>query len=113
MSVIELKQQVGGHVAFSKWDVFRGLEDAVSEARSQNTKGSPGGTITLPPTADIEGVESQPMMTQRTDNPIIVEPTTSSTETNLTAATEALPKNEVMVPTSKMDTGAQRDLMNL
>ena len=92
MSVIELKWQVGGHVTFSKQDVFWGLEDAVSEARNQNTKASPEGTVTPPTTANIEGMGPQPMMTQRTDNPILVEPTTLSTETNLTAAAEALPK---------------------
>ena len=52
------------------------------------------------------------MTTQGTDNTILAEPTTSSTETNPTAATKVLPQNEVMVPATKMDTGAQRDLMN-
>ena len=55
MSVVELRWQVGEHVTFSKWDVLCGLEDAVPEARSQNTEAT---------TANIEDVEPQPMTTQ-------------------------------------------------
>ena len=52
------------------------------------------------------------MTTKGTDNTTLAEPTTLSTETNTTAAAEVLPKSKVMVPATKMDTGAQRDQMN-
>ena len=93
MGVVELRWQVGEHIPFSKWDVLCGLEDAILEARSQNTKTSPEDAITLPTTTNIEGVKPQPMTTQWTDNTIPAEPATSSAETNLPVATEVLTKN--------------------
>ena len=57
-------------------------------------------------------MEPQPVPTQGTDNTVLVEPTTSSADTNLPVAAEVLSKNEVAVPVTKMDNGALRDLMN-
>ena len=111
MSILELRWQVGEHIAFSKWDVLCGLEDAIPEARSQGTKALPEDAITPPATTNIEGVEPQPMTTQGTDNTILAEPATSSAETNLPAAAVVLPKNEVMVPATKIDNGTLRDLI--
>ena len=112
ISVVELRWQLGEHFAFSKQDVLCGLEDAIPEARSQNTEASPEDAITLPTTTNIEGVKPQPMTTQGTDNTIPVEPATSSAETNPPAATEVCPKKEVAVPVTKRDSSALRDLMN-
>ena len=74
MSVVELKWWVERHIAFSKWDVFSGLEDAILNARSQNAEASPKGTITLPIASDIGGVEPLPATTHGTDNTIIGSP---------------------------------------
>ena len=52
------------------------------------------------------------MTTQGTDSTILAEPATSSAKTNPPAAVEVLPKNEVMVPATKMDNGALKDLGN-
>ena len=104
-SVAELKWQVGEQAAFSKWDVLCGLENAIPEARSQNTKASSEDVVTPPTTADIEGVETQLATTQETDNTILAEPIASSAETNLPAVAEVLPQNEVMVPATEMDNG--------
>ena len=43
-----------GHVVFSKWNVLCSLEDAIPEARSQNTEALPEDAITLPTTTDVE-----------------------------------------------------------
>ena len=99
---------MGRHVAFNKQDVLCGLEDA----RSQSTKASPEDAITLPATADIEGVEPQPITTQGTGSTIIAKPATLSAETNPPAATEVFSKIEVAVPATKMDDSILRDLMN-
>ena len=111
MSVMELKWQIGEHAAFSKQDVFCGLEDTIPEAKSQNTKALPEDAITLPTTAHIEGVEPQPMTTQGTDSTVLAKPATLSPKTNLPAAAEVL-KNEVMVPVTEMDNDASKDLIN-
>ena len=92
MSVMELKWWVGEHAAFSKQDVLCGLEDAIPEANSQNAEASPEDAATLPTTANIEGVELQPVTTQGTDSTILAEPATPSAKTNPPAATEVLPK---------------------
>ena len=92
-------------------DVLCGLEDTIPEARSQNTEASPEDAITLPATADIEGVKPQPVTTQGTDNTIPAEPATSSAETNPPAAAEVLPKKEVAVLVTERDNGAPRDLI--
>ena len=112
VSLTQLRWQVGEHFAFSKWDVLCGLEDTIPEARSQNTKASPEDAITLPATANIEGVEPQPVTTQGTDDTVPAEPTTLSAETNPPAAAEVLPKEELAVPVTERDIGALRDLMN-
>ena len=125
MSVIEFKQREEGHVAFSKWDIFYGLEKAIPEAGGQDTEASPEGTTILPTTSEIEGVEPCPATTHGTDNTILAspgctpndgaplaKPTTSSVETNLPASAEVLPIDEVMVPATEIDTDAPRDLMN-
>ena len=88
------------------------LGDAIPEARTQNTKASPEDTITLPATTNIEGVEPQLITTQGRDNTIPAETATSSAETNPPAAAEVLPKKEVMVPVTEMDSGALRNLIN-
>ena len=92
MSVVELRWWVGEHIAFSKWDVLCGLKNAIPEPRSQNTEASPEDAIAWPATADIEGVDPQPVTTQWTDNTILAEPTTLSAETNLAVAIEFSPK---------------------
>ena len=111
MSVMELKWQIGEHAAFSKQDVFCGLEDAIPEVKSQNTKASPGDAITPPAAANVEGVEPQPMTTQGTDGTFLAESATLSAMTNLPAAAKVLPKYEVMVPATKMDNGTPKDLI--
>ena len=113
MSVLELKWQAEGHVAFNKWDVFSSLKEAIPKARSQNAEASPEGAVTLPIASDI-----------RTDNAILAlsewtsddgappaEPTTLSTETNPPVSTQVLPKGEVMVPAAETDIDAPGDLM--
>ena len=92
MSVMELKWQICEHATFSKQDVFCGLEDAIPEAKSQNSKASPEDTITPPAAVDIEGVEPQPVTTQGTDSTILAEPTTSSAKTKLPVAIKFSPK---------------------
>ena len=82
------------------------------EARSQNTMASTEDAISLPTTADIEGVEPQAVTSQRTDNIILAEPATLSAETNPPVAAEVLPKDEVIVPATKMDNGTLKDLIN-
>ena len=78
MSVLELKWQVEEHIAFSKPDVFSSLKDAIPEARSQNAKASPEGTITLPITSNTGGVELLPATTHGTDNGILALPDCTS-----------------------------------
>ena len=51
------------------------------------------------------------MTTQGTGSTILAKPATSSAETNLPVAIE-IPPNEVAVPATEMDDGAQRDPMN-
>ena len=42
----------------------------------------------------------------------MAKPTTCSVETNPPASVEVLPKDEVMVPATEIDTGTPWDLMN-
>ena len=74
MSVMELKQRVEEHVAFSKWDIFCGLEKAIPEAGGQDTEASPEGSAMPPTTSEIEGVEPHPIMTHGTDNTMLGSP---------------------------------------
>ena len=92
-----------GHVTFSKWDVFHGLEEAVPEAGRQDTVAPLEGAIAPPTTANIGGVEPHPATTHWTDNTTLAslgctpndeaplaEPTTSHAETNLPVSVETL-----------------------
>ena len=100
------------HATFSKQDVLCGLEDAIPEAKSQNTEASPEDAITPATTANIKGVEPQSVTNQGTDSTVLAEYATSSAKTNPPAVAEALPKNEVTVPVTEIDNGTPKDLIN-
>ena len=78
MSVLGLKQQIEGHITFSKQDVFSHLKDTIPKAGSQNAGASPEGAITLPASSDIGGVEPLPAITHGTDNAILALPECTS-----------------------------------
>ena len=58
MSIVKLMQQVKGHITFYKQDVFQNLGRITLESVSQDTVIPQGDPITLPPSTDVGGMES-------------------------------------------------------
>ena len=63
MSVVEFKQQVEGHITFSKQAIFHNLGVTTNEVRSGDTKIPQEGTIASPTTPDVGGTEPHPTET--------------------------------------------------
>ena len=74
MSIVELKWQVEGHFTFSKQDIFCNLGGTVPEARSKDMEASQEGTVALPTTTAVGGVEPCTAKTQGADDTILAAP---------------------------------------
>ena len=96
---------------FSKQDIFCNLGGTVPEARSKDMEAPQEGTIALPTTAAIGGVEPCPAKTQRADDTILAspgctpdnqsppaEPTTLPAQINLPGSAEISQRGSTMMP---------------
>ena len=58
MSILELMQQVRGHITFYKWDIFQNLEKVAPEAVNRDLATPQGCTITQPTPINVGGRRS-------------------------------------------------------
>ena len=112
-----------GNFTFSKQDILCNLRGTVPEARSKDTEVLQEGTIALPTTATIGGVEPCPAKTHRADDTILAsprctpndefppaEPTTLPAEINLPWSADISLRGNTMMPSAKIDTDTPNDL---
>ena len=100
------------HVTFSKQDIFHNLGGTVPEARSKDMEAPQVGTIALPTTTTIGGVEpslQKPRM-HPNDESSPAEPTTLPANINLPGSAEISPRGNIMMPSAKVNTDTPKDL---
>ena len=68
--MVELRQQVGRYITFSKQDVFKDLGSAIPEAQSWDMRIPQADSIASPTTSDVGATQHSSMETQGADDTI-------------------------------------------
>ena len=70
MSVREIRWHIGKYTTISKHEVFKGLGNAVPQAKDGDTRAPPADSTTSPATTDIRDTQLSPVETQLVDDTI-------------------------------------------